>query len=431
MFPIYAGIDGLDVAFEAFVPPELRARLLQAKETARGREGQEPELVNISTEHHEAMYGHVYATGAKGGYAFIVDTGEEGEVWFIKDTDKWDWTVRVSVRAAGLAAYGYEGVKNRIFERFFKMGFNTIGAESVGRVDFAVDFLTDEAFSISPDTIIAHSACAIKEHAVAGDETDMQGEVHYSGRRVTGITVGTMPNRQVCVYDKKRDTIKKGKSYWWGIWGVDKEEAGRIWRLEVRLGKRALKERWGVSTFDELERYMAVLVAATLEDIRMMEAPEAVNVTRSQLHGMWKMGEEIAADALPCSEGVEEPEAVKQAIYGEVVKRFKKSTTGYIASTATILGYAPDEIPDIAPQLMDEALSWMRENPADLQRKVMKTSKKYRLYCPVPDTHQAHPDSGDDWQAGVGAWDAYLDAEIRRLRFSKSPTACPSASMRG
>jgi hypothetical protein len=56
--------------------------------------------------------------------------------------------------------------------------------------------------------------------------------VHRFARRVSGITIGRMPGRQLCLYDKRADSLLKRKLYWPAVWGLDlAEHRNPVWRV--------------------------------------------------------------------------------------------------------------------------------------------------------------------------------------------------------
>ena len=123
-----------------------------------------PVPVKIGPGNLEILVGE---SGSRGGYKFQGDTGLMGEIWFIKDRPRAEpGNIRVSVKSLPLALWGVDGVTARISQKFAAMGANIQG-ESIGRIDFAVDFLLPNDFSIRPDQFSAHSRARVSEHSIA------------------------------------------------------------------------------------------------------------------------------------------------------------------------------------------------------------------------------------------------------------------------
>src|SRR6516225_8427740 len=113
---LYVGFDGLDVAFQGSRPEAALAMLERARDEAQ-RE-MRPVLVRIGE-----LDVHVAETGARGGYRYRFDTGEDGEIWFVKQDARVDkWNIRVSVKSFSLMLHGYAAVHDRLYRRLQAMG---------------------------------------------------------------------------------------------------------------------------------------------------------------------------------------------------------------------------------------------------------------------------------------------------------------------
>ena len=189
---VYRGFDGLDVSFKGALSQDILENLEIAKQKAQDEN--EKQLVEINGKKL-----HIGSAGARGGYAYTLDTGELGATWFFKRGKKSDdWNARVSVKSATLAAYGYQVVKKQLYSDLKTFGIYRT-QESVGRVDFAIDFLAP-GFKINPKNLVTRSH-------------NTQVNVVQKARVVESLTIGKMPNKQVCIYDKTKEIAKKRKNY--------------------------------------------------------------------------------------------------------------------------------------------------------------------------------------------------------------------------
>ena len=74
------------------------------------------------------------------------------------------------------------------------------------------------------------------------------------GRKVQLVTLGKQPGQQVIVYDKTAQVKAARKHWWFDVWRLNKSmKDHKVWRIEVRAGKKCLKEKWNISKFDDLE----------------------------------------------------------------------------------------------------------------------------------------------------------------------------------
>lgn len=286
---VYKGFDGLDVAFQGSFGENVLKKLENAK--LKAQQIDEDFTIKIN-----GMPVKVAQAGSKGGYKYRFDTGFDGEVWFVKhSTDSEQWNIRVSVKSAALAEHGFNGVKDRLYKRF-KAFEADIKLESIGRVDFAVDFLAPD-FILDPYSIVCHSRANLGIHGETDGVTNALFNFNMSGRKFTGVTIGKMPHKQVIVYNKRKEVIQKKKHYWWDYWGLDKDNKdNQVWRVELRSGKRHLKETWDVSTWQDLEDKIGDMFLHTLQQVRMVLPETASRIENAKLHPFWVIMNEVVKD---------------------------------------------------------------------------------------------------------------------------------------
>lgn len=364
---LHHGLDGLDITFQGCVGVALLSLLGRAKEVAQERK--QPEHVS-----YKGLDFFVLPTGVS-GYRFAVDTGPDGEKWFFAKSSKRDgWNVRVSVSSMSLALYGYLAVKDRIWERLECFGAYILD-HSVSRVDYACDFEAPD-FEIKPECVVAHWRMTQREYV----ETEQSGDFHIvrQSRKINSLTIGRMPGRQVIIYDKRREVIDRKKTYWWDIWGVPKKT--QVWRVEVRAGKRELKDKWNVTTLDDLEGNLPEIVGSMLADIRLHEEDQAdTNVTRQALHPMWMA---VMSEAQrPFAEDVVAPDPVPIILetQDQMKDRFLGLVNGLTASLSVVTGAMDGELPDdLGERLTASINAYVKANKSkfiDSQRRARRRLK--------------------------------------------------------
>jgi len=373
-----AGYDGLDVSFKGTLSPRVLALLERAKKQAQNDKRE------ATLRLTPRLLVRVAETGAKGGYAFRVDTGPEGETWFFKNSDREDWNIRCSCKSSMLATLGYEGAKARLYERLWEFSA-TVSEESIGRVDFAFDF-TLPGFAINPALVVAHAHSGVNEDgvsmdramaAVSPDECEVSN-ITSIGRRVQTVTIGRMPGRQVTVYDKTAEVKKRGKSWWWQLWRV--AEDTQVWRLEVRAGKKYLKERVGVTTWADLEAKMPDIIHATLVKIRMAD-PEKVlherNISRTGYHPVWMAA--LNYVRMHWRDTLKRVEPVR-IITGErrkVARMFEQLVQGTVISYAAACGVERAEVPRFIAAVMRRTSALPNKDARAFAKKWRKSNEKY------------------------------------------------------
>jgi hypothetical protein len=282
---LYAGFDSVYVALQGALPAETIEVLRKAREAAAERH--EPILVSIGLAGEEM---HLAPGGLSGGYAFRADTGPIGEMLAFKENnDPQEWNGFASIHASTLAALGFRAAREQLFARLARMGFAMVG-HSVNRIDYAADFLT-QGFELRPDGFVAHPRIKRKVYwSDAANDDSFHPSAVLAGRRVEAMTIGKMPGRQVIVYDKRAEAIAKRKLFWFKKWGIDPaDEAAEVTRVEVRAGKKALKDRWHLHTFDDVDRAIGDVILAALDEVRYVAPLQRdSNVSRHRLDPLWQ-----------------------------------------------------------------------------------------------------------------------------------------------
>jgi hypothetical protein len=281
---VYAGFDKLDAAFQGAMAGELFPLLNATKEAAQ-REN-EPFATTIGPQQAPV---HVHDRGMRGGYAWHLSTGPIGANYFIKeDVRTTEWNLFMASFSSGLMAFGYRDYWNRISETMKGMGA-VIVRESLNRVDFAMDFATS-GFELDPNLFVAPPRTKRPAHygEYFGPDEAMP-QILTAGRRVQSVTIGRMPGRQIIVYDKRAEATAKNNWHWFEAWKIDpKDKDTQVWRVEVRAGKKHLKQDFGISTFQSMEESIGDVFSKMAQDVRYLESVQSDrNISRARLHPLW------------------------------------------------------------------------------------------------------------------------------------------------
>jgi len=267
---VHTGFDGIDLALRTTVPIELVDFLEEGKATAQ-------ELVSDVWGTYAGLDIQSGQSGKRGGYAFTFRIYEFGAVWFAKKPKASDpWGLYVSIGSRELALNGLDKTRQKLDALLTRLGFRIPhDGISINRVDFAVDILAP-GFCLDPDAFVFHSRANRK--AIAEVETlEMNGR---SGR-TTSVTIGKMPGRQVIVYDKREEVLKRRKREWPLIWNATLQAAGlapldlcdratsQVWRVELRLGKDALRNRKDIRGWGSLHEHLQAEMDQLAEDMTL------------------------------------------------------------------------------------------------------------------------------------------------------------------
>ncbi len=290
--------------------------------------------------------------GAPGGFAYLCKFVETDNIWFLKKPNQTrdKWGTRISCAAHNLSLDGIQGVREHLSQElaFLKLAYEP-GIESIGRVDFAMDFLAPD-FVLSPDNFIMHARNGWSQHIVADD-------VQINGRsgRTTSVTIGKNPNRQIIIYDKREETKKK-PSHMPYIWEDNLTRMGephpdwtnpassRVWRVEIRFFKQYLKNKAGILTFADLANALPDLLRKTIDQIRYCVPSGDSNRARWKDHPLWlRVREEIECDFSTIRSEADK-ESVKSFVLAEKDQYLARQIAGCMLNRAALRGIDPEGV---------------------------------------------------------------------------------------
>jgi hypothetical protein len=372
---LYAGFDGLDVAFQGCLSNPVLALLTDARAEAEAINGPVAREIN-------GLRFTVAASGAKHGFRYRLDTGDDGEVWLIKhNADPRQWNLFASVRAFALLTYGYPGVRRRFQERLAALEA-TVAAASVNRVDVACD-LDVPGFEPEPDCFVAPARTQSRSYHPEEGVRAAEVTAYRLARRVSGVTVGHMPGRQLCFYDKRADSLIKRKPYWAQIWGLNlAEHREPIWRVEVRAGRDELARHIPIRSFEELEAGLADIVASILTKLRyVLTSPTDLNRGRWPTHPLWDVATQhvlatIEAHAFapaPPRRDLPTPLAVKRDM-------LERQLIGLARSYGALAGVREGQAGEIGGLIRDLLDNDWRKHPDKAEENLARARARYGAF---------------------------------------------------
>lgn len=342
---LYRGFDGLDVSFKGHIPHCLAEEFEKAKAEAA-------KLRHPSHVRWNGIAFNVSDTGARGGYAFKASTGQFGATWFFKRYSRSDpWGIRVSCNSFFLATSGLGQARTEIYRTLEALGVTLAEqAESIGRVDYCMDFLIPD-FELAPDNFVMHSKASRRD-----EEDPFEKTTNGRSGRVTSVTVGRMPGRQIIVYDKRTEVIARHKPGWWEIWDAQRikrdcaildrtnRNANPIWRVEIRAGKRHLKDRWAITTWSDLDARFGDLVVSAIGEIRYCAPSSDNNRARWPKSALWQHVHQAVLEDLFEMTNCADPDLVRQVQIDALNRLLFRQITGSLVTMAGIRGVEINEL---------------------------------------------------------------------------------------
>ncbi|TFL15948.1 hypothetical protein [Jannaschia formosa] len=373
---LYSGFDGLDLALKFNIGGDFAAYLeAKQKEAAAAR-------YDVPGEWEGETF-TVASTGGQGGYAFRLDTGLTDEVWFLKRPNARDpWGVRVSAKSAALLAHGLDGWQRKMEATALAFGAEPIPrTTSIARIDLAVDILAPD-FELDDDAFVMHSRSnrkAIKEI------------IQTNGRsgRLTSVTIGKMPGRQVILYDKREEVLTKRKVEWPLVWNARRRQLGqpdldfsdadssRVWRVEVRAGKHHLKKHWGVTGWGDLHTSLPHMLETTRDVVRYCAPSPDSNRSRWPIHELWSVAQTELLDRLALRPPCIDPVTIRHETALDKIEVLTSQCTGILIGIAALKGVEASHFQTFLAETTTRVSNNVQYHPQPLQDRLARAADRY------------------------------------------------------
>lgn len=364
---IYQNFDTLEISFQCALPRGILLQLEQAKKEAQSNKN--PVYAEIGVNRLPVM---VHEMGARGGYTYQFSTGHDKHIWLVGDReDTTHWNVRVKVRSLCLALYGYEQTKedvlNILDDDLRAKGPDEnygIPVERVSRFDYCVDIILKEPFNPNYHNFVCHGRTKKAE----------MGGIFYNqvatGENVETVTLGKMPNRQVTIYNKTKEIIASHKSYWWELWGINKNDfKNDIWRIEIRAGKKELN-KWNLRTFDNFEEIVGNVINKILNDYKYtIPNKNDDNRTRWPISPIWQKTINAIKKDLFNFTSETDSELVLNQIKEVMIERYEKQIKGLFIGYTALTGKDIAEIPGVLDHVCGQMMDDISNNPNKFRQK--------------------------------------------------------------
>lgn len=361
---LYHNFDALHLSFQCAVPEHVLRQLYTAKFEAQTRQSQvviqlEPSGLQIAV-HHKGSRG--------GGFVYQFHTGSFGAIWLLRDSqDKEGWNISVKPYALSLAVNGYENVRHEILDVLqndlqAKGPHSGLPVERISRVDYCIDFLVDAPFEMNIHDFTCHNRTKKRRDGKMQKTND---EVHFSQVTVGGntetITIGKMPGKQVCAYNKEKEISVSNKPYFFDIWGIKpellKEKNKTIIRVEIRAGKKALNN-FDIKRFSQLHKHLKSFFKSILNDIRYKHP-----LNKDLNHKMWDMALNAINDIAFNYHSNADKEKIAEDLHQLKLDRYKSSMQGYMIGLTALQGKPISEIPGVLHEFGDEMMDEFAKDP--------------------------------------------------------------------
>lgn len=375
---VHTGFDGIDLAIRTTVPLEFAEFLEKGRAMAQ-------ELMRDVGGLYADRDIIIGQSGKRGGYAFTFKIDYFNGLYFAKRPNRQDdWGLFVSIGSRELALHGLTKTRETVEKHCEALGFRIPpDGISINRVDFAVDILVP-GFVLNPNAFLFHSRA--NRRAIAEVET-----VETNGRsgRTTSVTIGKMPGRQVIVYDKREEAMKRHKHEWPMIWDANLEaeglphldindpEASQVWRVELRLGKKALRNRHDIRGWGSLHEHLQEEMDQLIQDVTLHVPCGDSNRSRWPLHPIWLVAREAVATCLFAHEARVSPDAVREVDLRVKQQEFLKLIASQTVTLGYLEGQTAENFEGSLEKLPGRIIQFIEEHPRGLEARFAEAAEKY------------------------------------------------------
>lgn len=327
------------------------------------------------------------------GYAIIASGGPFGATWFFKKANAKDpWAVRVSFGSDFLANNGLGAAKAHLETIMGQFGISYVESDvSISRADYCVDILA-RGFVLVPDNFVMAASTKRKDYPDLS-----QPVIHGTSGKASSVTVGSIGNRQVILYDKRAEVVVCNKDHWWTIWQTELDRLfsnehldspikldrsapaqSRVMRVEFRAGKRTLKERWNITTWADFFDRFGDVCRQMGEDIRYCEPTKGdTNRGRWPNHPIWEIAcAEINDDLNEMRSGVD-PCVIKEVHKETHISMLLRNITGTCLTHAALHDREVGEIPAHLHELAHEMCANLAKRPDKTHKQLEAAKAKY------------------------------------------------------
>lgn len=374
---VHAGYDKLSLTVSIDIPEEFREALMEAKQIAAGQNN--PEVIT-----YKGIDIQVRKSG--GGSAFSVSTGDYGAEWYFldpKNKPKNRPGIQIDFRAFLLATGGIETAKAHFEECMAAFGIRYADhVIKVSRVDFAVDILAP-GFVPDRKLVIAPPNTRTKE------QDGKLASEHGIGEGVSGVTAGHISNRQLIIYDKRREIIESKKPGWVEIWNTRRtleskaainlkdQNNSQVWRFELRMGSKQLRNRWEIRGWEGLEEKIGDALDEFAQKLRYASPSPDTNRSRWPTHPIWITVSNEIDRFFDGRRNFAEPTNVKIVNREAHKAMLDTQILGTMVSRAVAEGIEPGEFDDFALTYASLICKLSRKHSVAIESRFAKSAGKY------------------------------------------------------
>ncbi|WP_420861934.1 hypothetical protein [Algirhabdus cladophorae] len=222
------------------------------------------------------------------------------------------------------------------------------------------------------------------------------------------------------VYNKTDEVIAKRKLHWFEIWNHNlqkcPETAGNVmfgnvrkyaenademscnetkrpekhivWRVEFRAGKKLLKDRWGIRTWEDFFDRFGDCCREIGEVIKYTKPSQTdPNRARWPLHPLWQLAcSEINDDLFELRSGAD-PNPIKEVEREEHIALILRNILGCSITVAALEGAEREDLPKAIDTIATKLKAKMQADPKRSAKQLQDAKERYVFMAHVGKTH--------------------------------------------
>ena len=154
-------------------------------------------------------------------------------------------------------------------------------------------------------------------------------------------------------------------------------DESRVWRVELRAGKRHLKDNWNIRTWADLDNRLGDLIADTLDAVRYAMLTEDSNRSRWPDSALWTQVRRNTGADLFEMRNYADPDLIKRVQLDAHDQLLKNQMKGLLVSRAALRNMSVDQLSTFAVKVGREMAHDITSALPRYERKLSTVSDRY------------------------------------------------------
>ena len=193
------------------------------------------------------------------------------------------------------------------------------------------------------------------------------------------------------VYDKREDVMSKRKLEWPFIWNASLAKIGepqldlanptksRVWRVELRLGKKALKDLADIRGWSSFYQGVEAQLRTLVEKYELRQPGADKNRARWKIDPLWLVVSDLIEDGVFTDPIDVDEEALHAAELVEKQRQFLGLIASHLVTLAVLEGIGKDDLPDFLNETPTRIEHFLDMHPRGVNERMADAISKYGM----------------------------------------------------